>query len=77
MDRHQLAYPSCGGGTGVGGGLDSTDVTSHEDGDVAGADIFLPHEHDLRALHHRVRRFDGSDETFGLHQAERICCHCC
>ncbi len=75
MDGHEFAYPSCGGGTGISRGLDSTDVTSHQDGDVAGADIFLAHEHDIRAFNHRVRRFDGANETLGLHHAERICCH--
>ena len=77
MDRHQLAHPSGGGSTGIGCGLDSADITSHENGDVASADIFLPYQHHIRAFYHRVRSFDGSDETFGLHHAERICCHCC
>ena len=77
MNRHEFAHSPCGGGTGVGGGLHGTDITPHEHGDVSSPDIFLPHQHDVRAFHHRVRRFNGSDETLGLHHAERICCHCC
>ena len=56
-------------------GLNGADITPHEHGDVASTDVFLPHEDDVGGLDHRIGRFNGPDETFGLHHAERICCH--
>ncbi len=75
MDGDELAHAPRGGGTGVGRCLYGADITPHEHGDVASTDVFLPHEDDVGSLDHRVRRFNGSDETFGLHHAERISCH--
>jgi len=75
MDGDELAHAPRGGGAGVGSGLHGADITTHEHGDVAGTDIFLPDEDDVGGFDHRIRRFDGSDEAFGFHHAERICCH--
>ena len=75
VDGDELAHAPRGGGAGVGSRLDGADITSHEHGDVAGADIFLPDKDNVGGLDHRIRRFDGSDKAFGFHHSERICYH--
>ena len=50
------------GRAGVGGGLHGADIATDHHGDVAGADVFLAGEHDVRGLDHRVGRFDRADQ---------------
>ena len=46
------------------------DVAAYHHGDVAGADVFLAHEHDVGGLHHRIGRLDRPNETFGLDHSQ-------
>ena len=63
---NQFADPAGGGGAGVGGGLDGSDVAANDGGDVAGADLLPAHQRDLGSLYHGVRGFDHR------HQAARF-----
>ena len=66
VDRDELAYAPRRRRARVGRRLDRADITADEYGDVAGADVFLPDEHDVGGLHHGVGGLDGSDEAFGF-----------
>ena len=50
VNGYQLANTAGGGSTGVGGSLDGRDITAHDRGHVAGANLFPPDERDLRGL---------------------------
>ena len=62
VHRDELADAAGRGGAGVGGGLYRAHVAAHHHGDVAGADVFLADQDDVRGLDHGVGRFDRADE---------------
>lgn len=75
MNGDEFAHAPRGGSAGVGSRLDGADITAHEHRNVAGTDIFLPDQDDVGGFDHCIRRFDGSDEAYGLHHPERISRH--
>ena len=76
VDRDELADAARGRGAGVRRGLDGADVAAHEDGDVAGPDVFLGDEHDVCGFHHRVGGLDRPDQPARFHHSERFRCQC-
>ena len=72
VDRHQLADPPGRRRAGIGGRLHGADVAAHHDRDVAGADVFLADQDDVRRLHHGIGGLDRSDEPFCLDQPQRF-----
>ena len=75
VDGDELADAAGGGRARIGRGLDRADVAAREHGDVAGADVFLADEGDVRGLDHRIGGLDGADEAARFNHAEGVCCH--
>ncbi len=46
------------------------DIAAYHHGHVAGADVFLANEHDVRSLDHRVGCLDSPNESFGLDHSQ-------
>ena len=75
VHRDELADASRGRRAGIGGRLDRADVAADQDGDVAGADVFLGDQNHVRGLDHRVGGLDGADEPQCFHHSQRFRCH--
>jgi hypothetical protein len=70
VNTDQFTDPTRSGSARIGGSLYRTNISAHEDRNVAGADIFLSQELNIRGLDHRIRSLYRSDETFGFDHSE-------
>jgi hypothetical protein len=70
MNAYQFADSSCRRSSGVGSCFNRANVSANKDRHVTRADIFFSQELNISSFDHRVSRFDGSDETFGLDHSE-------
>jgi hypothetical protein len=70
VNADQFADSSSSRGPGVGGRLNSADVSANEDSHVARAYILFSQELNVSSFDHRVSGLDSADEAFGLHHSE-------
>src|SRR5688572_5959800 len=75
VHRDELSDPARGSRSGVGCRLHGAHVPAHEHRDVAGTDVLLANEDDVRRLHHRIGGFHRPDQAARFNHAERFRCH--
>ena len=72
MHRHEFADAASGRGPGVGRSLDGSNVPPDDRRHIARPDFLPTHQSHLGSLDHGIRGLDHRNETFGLHQSQRV-----
>jgi hypothetical protein len=75
LDGHDRADLGGGGGTSIGGGLDTGDVTTEKAGDIAGTDFFPAGEIDVGGLEGGVGRFEERAQTLAFDHSNCLLSH--
>ena len=70
VDGDEFAHPPCRRRSRIRGGLYRAHVASDGNRNVAGANIFFSLQCNFGGLHHRIRRLDCADQSFGFDHAK-------
>jgi hypothetical protein len=72
VNGNQLADAARGGRSGIGRSFHRADIAADQHGDVPRSDVLLADQHHVCGFHHRIRRFNGSDQTARFHHSESV-----
>ena len=72
MNADEFADAPGSDGTRFGRGFNRSKIATHEDRDVAIAQIFFANQNDVGRFYHRVGGLDSPYKTAGLYQSQRL-----
>jgi hypothetical protein len=72
MYANQFTYAACSRCAGVRCRLYRPYISANKDRYVAGSNVFLSQQLDVRGFDHCIRRFNRADKPFGFYHSERF-----